>query len=450
MRKFFAVVKNEYRKTVLRWSFWIGTLLFPLIGVLFAVVPALLFSIKGEPTRLVIIDRSAVISQRIEKNLSPEQLKINADEALEKSKTGMKTGGSSSPENEFSQFEQSIIFEKFDIQGKSDQEIKSELESKVANGTLDAYLVVPENLDKPDADFMLYTRKSSDFVLNSTIRDAVNKAVRSQRLADADISEVEVRALSEEVGFETFKLDKKGSIDKNDTGFWAGFVVSFLIYLTLQIYGQMVLASVVEEKETKVSEILFSSAKPFQLMFGKLVGAASAGLTQLAVWIFSLLIFIAFGVQYVSAAGIDIKFPDISAMTVIYLFVYFLLGFFLYASIYALIGSMVSTVQEGGQFALIPVLLMLLGFYFSFVVIRDPNSTVAVWGSIVPFVAPITMPVRIVTETPPLWQIAVSIVVNVAAIVALVWLAARVYRIGMLMYGKRATIPEVIKWIRQP
>jgi ABC-2 type transport system permease protein len=128
---------------------------------------------------------------------------------------------------------------------------------------------------------------------------------------------------------------------------------------------------------------------------------------------------------------------------------FFLVGFFLYASIFALIGSMVTTVQEGGQFAFPPILIMLAAFYFCFAVIRDPNSSLSFWVSIAPFMAPITMPVRILAEMPPYWQIGLSFLTNIAAIAALVWLASRVYRVGMLMYGKRATIPEMLKWIGQ-
>jgi ABC-2 type transport system permease protein len=109
----------------------------------------------------------------------------------------------------------------------------------------------------------------------------------------------------------------------------------------------------------------------------------------------------------------------------------------------------VTTVQEGGQFAFLPIMLMLCGFYFSFAVVRDPNSSLSFWASIAPFVAPMTMPVRVVTEMPPVWQVGLSVLINGATIAALVWLASRVYRVGMLMYGKRATIPEVWKWIRQ-
>jgi ABC-2 type transport system permease protein len=165
--------------------------------------------------------------------------------------------------------------------------------------------------------------------------------------------------------------------------------------------------------------------------------------------VISAAILVAFVLPAMMASGLDISLPVISILDIIYFRIYFLLGFFLYASIFALIGSMVTSVQEGGQFAFLPVMLMLVGFYFSFAVIRDSNSTLSIWASILPFIAPMTMPIRILSETPPFWQIALSILVNLAAITGLIWLASRVYRVGMLMYGKRATIPEVWKWIRQ-
>lgn len=231
--------------------------------------------------------------------------------------------------------------------------------------------------------------------------------------------------------------------------FFAGLAIAFMIYLNLAIYGQMIMSTVVEEKETRVAEILFSSAKPFELMMGKLVGVGLAGLTQFAIWIISAAIAVGVAIPYLIASGGDLSIPTISVLDIFYFLIYFLLGFFLYASIFALIGSMVTTVQEGGQFAFLPVMLMLAGFYFSFAVIRDPNSSLSIWASILPFVAPMTMPIRILSEMPPLWQILVSILANASAIAGLIWLASRVYRVGMLMYGKRATIPEVWKWIRQ-
>ena len=321
--------------------------------------------------------------------------------------------------------------------------------AKSATAKLDAYLIVPENYGDENADYKFFSRKSGDFISNSTMQNALDDAVRSQRLADADISEDKLKELSGKVKWSVTKLDETGAKTDSDTGFWAGFVIAFMIYLNLAIYGQTIMSTVVEEKETRVAEILFSSARPFQLMMGKLVGVGLAGLTQFAIWVISAAVVVAFILPSILASGVDIPIPAISVLDIIYFLIYFLLGFFLYASIFALIGSMVTSVQEGGQFAFLPVMLMLAGFYFSFAVIRDPNSTLSIWASIMPFVAPMTMPIRILSEMPPFWQIAVSILVNLATITGLVWLASRVYRVGMLMYGKRATIPEVWKWIRQ-
>jgi ABC-2 type transport system permease protein len=286
-------------------------------------------------------------------------------------------------------------------------------------------------------------------VTNETLRGALNEAVRSQRLADADISESRLKELSREVTLDTKKVDEKGGEKDSDSTFIAAFGIGLMIYLTLAIYGQTIMGAVVEEKETRIAEILFSSATPFQLMFGKLVGVGLAGLTQLTIWVVSAVSVLWFGMAGLNAAGMDMAMPEVTPLMVGYFLLFFLTGFFIYASIFALIGSMVTTVQEGGQFAFPPIMLLLVSFYFSFAVIRDPNSSLSFWVSMAPFFAPITMPVRILAETPPFWQIALSLLINAAAIACVVWIAARVYRVGMLMYGKRATIPEVLRWIRR-
>jgi ABC-2 type transport system permease protein len=449
MEKFLAVVKHEYKKIVLKWSFLIGTLLFPVLAAAFAVVPAVIFSMKGEPTRIAVVDQTGKIAPRLRENLSAEKMRERAQQAARESMTNLSVQQDEKLKRDMQRFEQSFVFVDYNAETKTAEQIQSELAGRISAGELDAYLIIPENFADKNARFRFFSRKASDFIVNSTLEDALNNAVRSQRLADADISEEKLRDLSRKITFDKIAVDETGA-EKEDSGsFWAGFIIAFMIYLNLAIYGQMIMSAVVEEKETRVAEILFSSAKPFQLMMGKLVGVGLAGMTQFAIWIGSAAVVTAVAIPYFMASGVDLPLPSITISIIIYFLIYFLLGFFLYASIFALIGSMVTSVQEGSQFAFMPIMLMLIGFYFSFAVIRDPNSTVAVWSSIIPFVAPMTMPVRIIAETPPLWQILTSIAVNLLTIAGLVWLAARVYRVGMLMYGKRATIPEVWKWIRQ-
>lgn len=446
MKKFLAVVKHEYKKIVLKWTFLVATLLFPLIAAAFAVVPALIFSIKGDATRIVVVDRKGKIAPRIKDNLvKEEKIEQDEDEALKNLTATQKE----QMERAAKQMEQAFVFVEYNADAKLIEQIKRELNEKITAKEIDAYLIVPPDYDAADANFEFFSRKADDIISKSTMRNAINGAVRSQRLADANISEDNLKNLSRNISLSAKQISEEG--DEKDSGgtIAAAFIVGLMIYITLLIYGQQIMAAVIEEKETRIAEILFSSAKPFELMMGKLVGVGLAGLTQLAIWIASALILVVFGLANMSAAGMDISIPNITPLTIIYFFIFFILGFFLYATIYALIGSMVTTVQEGGQFAMFPVLLLIVGFYLSFAVIRDPNSKVAFWASVAPFFAPITMPVRILAETPPFWQIALAIFLNGLAIAGLVWLAARVYRVGMLMYGKRATIPEVWKWIRQ-
>ncbi len=449
MRKFLAVVKHEYKKIVLKWTFLIATLLFPILAGAFAIVPALLFSIKGEPTRMVIVDESGKVAARVRENLVKEK-----DAATVKSQDEMLKDMTNSSQQEQMKRAAEKAGETFNIvdyaaDGKSIEQIKRELNGKITGKEIDAYLIVPPNYDAPEAQFEFFSRKAGDFVANSSLKNAINGAVRSQRLADANISEDKLKNLSQNIELSVKKVSETGDEKNSEASFGAAIIVGLMIYITLLIYGQQILAAVIEEKETRIAEILFSSAKPFELMMGKLVGVGLAGLTQLAIWIVSALVLVGIGLAQMSAAGVNISIPDITPLTIVYFFIFFLLGFFIYSTIYALIGSMVTTMQEGSQFAMIPVFTLVIGFYLSFTVIRDPNSSLSFWVSIAPFLAPITMPVRIIAETPPFWQIGLSILLNGAAIAGLVWLAARVYRVGMLMYGKRATIPEVWKWIWQ-
>ncbi len=449
MKKFFAVVKHEYKKIVLRWAFLLGTLLFPVLGLCFAFVPALIFSIKGEPTRIVIVDPSNKIAPRLRSNLSTEAVAEKNSETvktlpvnLHSSQTDRIKDGARSAAEEF-------IFVDYSAAGKTPDQIRKELTEKAVAKEIDAYLLIPVNFEAPDAKFEFLSRKAGDFVAGDQLKDALNQAVRSQRLADANIDEKAVRNLMKDVDLDSKSIDEKGREKDSGALLAASFVVGLMIYLTLTIYGQIILGAVVEEKETRIAEILFSSARPFELMLGKLVGVGLAGLTQLGIWVVSLSVIVAFVAVQADLSPLLVGLPHITPLMVLYFLLFFLLGYFLYASIFALIGSMVTTVQEGGQFAFPPIMILLTGFYLSFAVIRDPNSTLSFWASIAPFFAPITMPVRILAETPPFWQIALSIGTNVLAIAFVVWLASRVYRVGMLMYGKRATIPEVLKWIRQ-
>jgi ABC-2 type transport system permease protein len=220
------------------------------------------------------------------------------------------------------------------------------------------------------------------------------------------------------------------------------------------IYGAIVMRSVIEEKVSRVIESVISSLKPFQLMAGKIFGVGAVGLTQFLIWALAMGLLSLYGLQLAAMFADnpeklqDVALPSISLTTLGFFVLFFVLGYFLYSTLYAGIGATVNSEQEAQQF-LIPVsLFIVVPIMMMTYIITNPSSQTSVIMSLIPFFAPIIMLARIVVETPPFWQIALCILLMVAAILGMIWVVGRIYRVGVLMYGKRPTLPEIIKWIR--
>ena len=274
MRKFFAVVKHEYKKIVLKWAFLIGTLLFPVIGLGFAIVPAIIFSMKGEPTRLVVIDPSGKISARLKENLAPERITQKARDAASEYFKDLDATQEEKMKRGAQQVAEGFRFVDYDPGQKAAAEVRAELNRMAADDLIDGYLLVPQDISQKDAKFEFLSRKAGDFVTNEMLKDALNEAVRSQRLADANISPERVTELSKNVTLQSRTISEKGEEKDGEMLFFASLVIGLMIYIGLTIYGQVIMGAVVEEKETRIAEILFSSATPFELLAGKLVGVA--------------------------------------------------------------------------------------------------------------------------------------------------------------------------------
>ncbi|HRH41226.1 MAG TPA: ABC transporter permease [Pyrinomonadaceae bacterium] len=450
MRKFLAIVKREYFKVVWTKVFILTTLLAPIGMLAVSLMPMLMFSIKGNAVRLVVVEENGKIYQRLQENLSAEKQLEKFKKASEGSLKNLNPSQDEKMKQTAEQMGGNFVLEEFKPNGKTLEQIQNELIQRIADQNLDAYLIVPPDFEAKDAKFEFYARNASDFISKTVLEEALNDAVRLERLAKVNISEAKLKEINQKVNFSAKSVDKTGSVKEgNDWGFGIAFGLAFLLYITITLYGSVVMGAIVEEKETKIAEILFSSAKPFQLMMGKLVGVCLSGLTQVSIWVFSILAILTYALVMLDSLGAPKEIPNITPIFVIYFFLFFLAGFFLYSTIYALIGSMVTTTQEGGQFVIFTVIVLMAGLYSVFPIVRDPNSTFSIVVSLMPFVSPIAMPARIFIESPPFWQILLSLLLNVLAICGLVWAAARVYRVGMLMYGKKATIPEVWRWIWQ-
>jgi len=446
-RKLLAIIRREYVQGVRGKSFIISTLLAPLFMLFFLIVPGLLFAMKtGDDTRLAVVDLTGRMHAQVRDAVThdgPEG--PSGPGADERAAEGLKGGGRGPRGEEFAQARFRV--EEVAAAGRPLEEIKAELRRRVLREELDAYLVLPADvLETGRAE--LYARNTGDVITLGTLENRLGRAVIEQRMRDENIDERRVRELSSEVTLERTRVTEGGEERDDGGAFFFAIGVGTFVLIAIMMYGQAILSAVVEEKTTRIVEVLFSSVNAFTLLAGKLAGLALVALTQFATWGLMFLGVTLYGAG--AAAGSGLSLPDIPASAYIYALLFFMLGFFVYSTIYAVIGSIVTTEKEASQIVVPVSFLPVVAIYLAFPVIRSPGSDFAFWVSLVPFFSPVTMLVRIVTETPPLWQIALSFAVGAATVVVMVWVAGRIYRTGMLMYGKRATIPEIVRWARRP
>ena len=454
MNKLLAIIKREYLQRVRTKFFVIMTVLGPLMLVVFTVVPGLLVGIKTGDTRIAIVDQTE--GAKLYEPIRAGLLKPDRDDEESDNKQGMAGSVNANQKDRMEKaaksFTGSFRVEEVKLNGRPLEDVRRELNARIGRDELEGYLVIPPDiLTNSKSKPAYYGRNVGDLMTSQQIQSRLNSAVRRQRLLAEGVKVQDVDALSKSVGFATYPVNEKGQEGAEDSGagFVLVFIIAFLIYMTILLYGQVVLGAIVEEKETRIAEILFSSVRPFYLMLGKLIGVSLMALTQLGIWVAAFGLVAAYVLPALTARGTEVNLPHLPPVFFVYFFLFFGLGYFIYATIYVLVGSMVTTTQEGGQMAMPIVFLLMAGLYMAFPVIRAPNSSFAFWVSMVPFFAPITMMVRIVSQQPPFWQIALSFGIGCVTVVLLLWLASRIYRIGMLMYGKKATIPEVARWVRQ-
>ncbi len=433
MRKFLAVVKREYIQRVRARMFIVSTILLPVVMSLFGIVPALILSIDaGGPMRVAVIDRTGKMYGRLQEAVTSEASDTESEQR----------GPEPAPAG------RAFSLEQIPWIGRSNEDLSAELNARLRAKELDGYLILPQDyMDKGQAEF--FNNNPGDVLSRRILQAALNRAVREQRLIEAKVDPATRQELFQPTELQSVKIGAAGEERDSGGSFVLVFGVGFIMYLAILMYGQVILGAVIEEKETRIAEILFSSVRPFTLMMGKLVGVSLVALTQLAIWGLAFSVFAVYGINLLASRGLKTSLPAIPLSHYFYFALFFLLGYFIYATIYALVGSMVTTAQEGGQLAMPIILILVVSFYLFLPVSRSPDSSFSFWVSMLPFSAPVAMLVRIVTQTPPFWQIALSLLIGFGSVLLIMWVASRVYRVGMLMYGKRASIPEAWRWARQ-
>ncbi len=316
----------------------------------------------------------------------------------------------------------------------------------------DFALYIPKDYSKPDAIQLLSTGKPN-LATSTAIESQVNSIATSHNMMQAGIDTNKLRMARTSYSISAKQITDNGEEKSNSTkSYIAGVAGAILIYMSLFMYGAQVMRGVIEEKINRIIEVIVSSVKPFQLMLGKIIGVGLVGVTQFALWIV-----LSLGVTYLlghsykgpqspmmylmsNLSGLDVGF------IVGYFFFYFITGFMLYSAIFAAVGSAVDSETETQQF-MFPITLPLLFTYILSVsfLVQNPDSPLAVWLSIIPFTAPVAMMVRLPFHVPD-WQLYVSMAMMVVGFLFTTWVAARIYRVGVLMYGKKASYSELAKW----
>jgi ABC-2 type transport system permease protein len=295
---------------------------------------------------------------------------------------------------------------------------------------------------------VLYGRGGADFVTQERLGRLVNRSVTRQRLLERGFSAEEADRLLTPMRVEGAQVSRSGEVK---TGGEAGFLVAFLfgalLILPMLIYGQEILRGIVAEKADRVVEILISSMTPLQLLVGKILGVAAVGLTQVSVWLAMAAAAGAFAAAAAATSGLS-AFAALDPRIFPMFLVFFILGYLTYAAVYAIGGAVSNSDKEAQQFVAPIMIFLLLPWFLAMPILQSPEGRLATILSIAPFFSPMAMFLRIVSSEPPLWQVALSIVVSAGTVAALFWLTAKIFRVGILSYGKRPTIPELWRWMK--
>ena len=437
MNKIWLIVKREYSTRVKNKTFLLTTFLAPLgIVVFIAALTLVMSSGSDDQKQIVVIDQSNLLEGDVKatKNIAFTFTKDDFAKSIEAYKEGKNNG-----------------------------------------------VLVIAPLDDPTAsNYVVNFHSDEQLALDesSRLERSISKKVRNFKLRELDISEELLSNLDTDISINPnmVKSDKKVSSITSAVGGILGGIVGYAMFFIILIYGMQVMRSVMEEKISRIVEVIISSVKPFQLMMGKVIGVGLVGLTQITIWLLlSILLFTVgstfFGMDASSMAAPNLD-PELQAQAeaafsnkdkiaqvltelaelnwwkiIPLTLFYFFAGYFAYASLFAAVGSAVGEdINEANSLTMPIMLPLVFAVYIGVSAVQAPNSTVAVWGSMIPLLSSIVMPTRLPMD-PPIWQIAVSMISLIAFVIFFTWLAGRIYRVGILMYGKKASFKELAKWI---
>jgi ABC-2 type transport system permease protein len=412
MRDIWLIAKREYLEQVRGKAFKVTTVLIPLLFIgIFALI-AIAGKNSGVGKHIVIATAEPALAARIR-----EPLIADKDAKM-------------------------VV----DVVAPATQNDRHRLLEEVDQKQVDGFLWLESPANGP-AKATFESRSSGDFATEGRLQNAVNHALVEQRLAARGISTGDVEELTKPIDLGTVQVKNgKETVSNALSTFWAAYAMAFLLSFTVVMYGMNVGRSIIQEKTSRIFEVMLATVRSGDLLAGKLIGIGAVGLTQIAIWLAAAGLFAgsAFGTHMLSG---DLR-VHVSAPEIFLFCLYFVLGYALYSTLFAGLASTCDTEQELQQYSPLAAIPIWLSFGMIAFIVSNPNSIWSVAISMFPPCAPITMFLRLASQFPPYWQIALSLGLMVVSVYILLWLASRIYRVGILMYGKRATLPEMLCWLR--
>lgn len=428
MHPIFTVFKSEFLRRVTSVWFVVATLVVPVILLGVMLLPAVLGTIatSSDERTVAVVDETGVLFSRL----------------AARYEAGLRLAPVEAP--------------------------LDDLRAAVEAGSYDGVLVLPATLLEGEGEARFYSAEGTGLSFGARLEALVDGAVEAQRLEARNASPEVLAILTEDVPVRFVKFTEEGeAADSSQASSLIGLIMGFFIYTAMFIYGAYVLHGVMEEKQSRVVEVMISSVRPFQLLMGKVLGIGLMGLVQMTVWALGLVGLTLYAGPFVALLldpaeldlpstasqeellrAADFSLPQLAPELFVWFLLFFIGGYLLYASLYAAIGAAVES-QQDAQSLMIPIaLLIVIPITCVTFLVESPNSTFSVVLSLIPFFSPILMVVRIAVTDVPTWQLLLSYLLLIAGFVQTIWLSSRIYRVGILMYGKKPTLKDLVKWVR--
>jgi len=424
MRKMFAVFKREYLSSVRKKMFIFMTLFFPLLMAMLFSIPMLVMARSLGGKSVAVIDGSGQLRDAFAKQNRRRELPTT------------------------------LNVEYVDANGKELDAVAKPYLTRLSAGShaaqpLDAILIVPETaIAGPKSKMTFYSRAATDFVTQQMLGSTINQEIQRRRLAARGIRADEVEALTRYVPVAAVQLSRTGEQKTGgEANFMFAFLLAGLLIIPAFVYGLEIMRGIVQEKNDRIVEVLISSMSPRELLTGKIAGVAAVGLTQVSVWLLILVVVGVFGAATAMTAGINVL-QFLRPIIFVYFLIFFILGYLTYVCVYAVAGAACNSDKEAQQLMAPIQMVMMTPWFLMFPIITNPDSSLAVGFSLSPVFGPVTMFARTVASEPPLWHVLLSILISMVTIAVFFWGTAKIFRVGILSYGKRPTIPELWRWLK--